>query len=80
MWWRVTFRGPELSGEARQALDGCVDVVVHDRDRAYDDEGHTALAFAATAEGAIDVVLTALEGHGAYDFFEAWPFPPPSAA
>jgi hypothetical protein len=77
-WWRVTFLGPEMSADARHALDVDDVVHVHDRVDATEDERHTVLAYAASAEGAIDLVQAALDGQGRYGFFEAWPFPPPS--
>jgi hypothetical protein len=80
MWWRVTFRGPELSQAACDALDTEDIGLVHGRHLAHDREHHVALIFADAAEAAIDVMIDALDPHGAYSFFEVWPFPPSDGA
>jgi hypothetical protein len=76
-WFRVTFRGPQLSPAARAALDIDDIGLVHDRDAERDDlQHHAALVRADTGEGAIDMLMTAVEVHGPYDFFEAFVWPP----
>ena len=77
-WFRVTFRGPEVSPAAREALATGENIgLVHDRQaERHDPEHHTALIFADTGEAAIDIVMTASEPHGNYNFFEAFTYPP----
>jgi hypothetical protein len=75
-WFRVTFRGPQLSPDVRAALDTDDMGVVHDREvEDHDPEHHTTLVLADTGEDAIDIVMTALEPHGTFDFFEAFVWP-----